>query len=83
MAWTLACQASDRIAAAAPTITGMLEHQRDLCQPARLVPLLAIAGTEDWTDGAHHPRTSRPKRTAATTASRPPLLHWSRRSRFA
>ncbi len=58
MAWTLTCQASERIAAVAPIITGMVEQQRDLCHPTRLVPLLAIAGTEDWTqayDGAMGP----------------------------
>ncbi len=58
MAWTLACQAADRIAGVAPIITGMVEQQAEGCRPARLVPLLAIAGTEDWTqayDGAMGP----------------------------
>ena len=58
MAWTLACQAADRIAGVAPIITGMLERQMELCHPKRLVPLLVMAGTEDWTqayDGAMGP----------------------------
>ena len=47
MAFTLACALSDRIAAAAPLITGMTDLQRDDCRPARPVPLLVIAGTAD------------------------------------
>lgn len=55
MVWTLACQAADRIAAAAPLISGMIERQAELCSPKRLAPLMAIAGTDDWAqayDGA-------------------------------
>jgi polyhydroxybutyrate depolymerase len=58
MAWTLACQVSDRIAGVAPIITGMIERQMEQCQPKRLIPLMVIAGTEDWTqayDGAMAP----------------------------
>jgi polyhydroxybutyrate depolymerase len=58
MAWTLACQAPDRFADIAPLITGMVEQQLQQCHPARLVPLLAIAGTDDWVqayDGAMGP----------------------------
>lgn len=47
MTWTMACAMSDRIAAVAPTITGMTDGQLDTCHPARLVPLLALAGTAD------------------------------------
>jgi polyhydroxybutyrate depolymerase len=49
MAWTMACAASQRIAAAAPLISGMIERQAELCHPQRLVPLIVIAGTDDWT----------------------------------
>jgi len=58
MAWTLACVASERIAAVAPLITGMIERQTEVCRPKRLVPLVAIAGTDDWMqayDGALTP----------------------------
>lgn len=58
MAWTLACQVSNRIAAVAPIITGMIERQAEQCHPERLDPLLVIAGTDDWTqayDGAMAP----------------------------
>jgi polyhydroxybutyrate depolymerase len=47
MAYTLACELADRIAAAAPLIAGMTEHQRDDCKPARPVPVLVLAGTSD------------------------------------
>lgn len=47
MAFTLACALADRIAAFAPLITGMTDLQRDDCRPARPVPLLVIAGTND------------------------------------
>jgi polyhydroxybutyrate depolymerase len=54
MAFTMACMLDDVIAAAAPVITGMTDHQRDDCKPARPVPIVAIAGTNDttqWYDG--------------------------------
>jgi polyhydroxybutyrate depolymerase len=47
MAYTLACELADRIAAAAPLIAGMTEHQRADCKPVRPVPILVIAGTND------------------------------------
>jgi polyhydroxybutyrate depolymerase len=47
MTYTVACTLADRIAAAAATITGMTEFQREDCRPARPVPLLVIAGTND------------------------------------
>ena len=47
MAFTLACALAERITAAAPLITGMTDHQRDDCQPARPVPIMVIAGTSD------------------------------------
>jgi polyhydroxybutyrate depolymerase len=58
MAWTMACAASDRIAAVAVLISGMIEHQAEQCHPKRLVPLVVIAGTDDWMqayDGALAP----------------------------
>lgn len=48
MAWTLACQMSERLAGVAPLISGMVDHQVEHCSPKRLVPLVVIAGTEDW-----------------------------------
>ena len=48
MAFTLACTLSDKIAAAAPLITGMTEFQRDDCSPTRPVPMLVLAGTADF-----------------------------------
>jgi polyhydroxybutyrate depolymerase len=47
MAYTLACALSDRIAAAAPLITSMTEYQREDCRPARPVPIMVVAGTND------------------------------------
>ena len=47
MAFTAACVLDDVVAAVAPVITGMTDHQRDDCKPARPVPLVAIAGTND------------------------------------
>jgi polyhydroxybutyrate depolymerase len=47
MTYTLACTLADRIAAAVATITGMTDHQREDCRPARPVPLMVIAGTMD------------------------------------
>jgi polyhydroxybutyrate depolymerase len=49
VAWTMACQAADRLAGVAVMSTGMLEPQLDQCHPSRLVPLIVIAGTDDWT----------------------------------
>ena len=48
MAWTLACHMSERLAGVAPLISGMVDHQVEHCSPKRLVPLVVIAGTEDW-----------------------------------
>ena len=47
MTFTLACALADRIAAAAPLITGMTDHQRDECHPARALPIMSVAGTDD------------------------------------
>ena len=47
MAWTLACAMADRLAGAAPLISGMVERQAELCRPKQLVPLLVLAGTDD------------------------------------
>jgi polyhydroxybutyrate depolymerase len=47
MSFTVACALADRVAAAVPLITPMTEYQRDDCKPARLMPLLALAGTAD------------------------------------
>ena len=49
MAYTLACGLADRIAAAAAAITGMTDYQREACRPARPVPLMVVAGTNDRT----------------------------------
>jgi polyhydroxybutyrate depolymerase len=47
MAYTLACVLADQIAAVAATINSMTEYQREDCRPARPVPLMVIAGTND------------------------------------
>jgi polyhydroxybutyrate depolymerase len=47
MTYTLACALADRVAAAAAAITGMTEFQREECRPARPVPLMVVAGTND------------------------------------
>lgn len=47
MSFTAACSMADLIAAVAPLITGMTEHQRDDCRPQRLVPMMVLAGTND------------------------------------
>jgi polyhydroxybutyrate depolymerase len=47
MAYTLACALADRIAGAAPLITGMSEYQREDCRPTRPVPIMVVAGTSD------------------------------------
>jgi len=49
MAYTLACALADRIAAAAPLISGMTEYQREDCRPARAMPIMVVAGTADQT----------------------------------
>jgi polyhydroxybutyrate depolymerase len=54
MTYTLACALSNRIAAAAPLISGMTDHQREDCHPTRPVSLMVVAGTNDeaqWYDG--------------------------------
>jgi polyhydroxybutyrate depolymerase len=48
MAFTVACALADRIAAAAALITGMTDSQREDCHPARPVPIMTLAGTNDW-----------------------------------
>ena len=48
MAWTLACGPSERLAGVAPLISGMSERQVEQCRPTRLVPLIIVAGPEDW-----------------------------------
>jgi polyhydroxybutyrate depolymerase len=47
LTYTIACLFSNRIAAAAPLITGMTEYQKEDCHPSRPVPMLLIAGTSD------------------------------------
>jgi polyhydroxybutyrate depolymerase len=47
MTFTVACALADRIAAAAPLITGMTEFQREDCKPAKPLPMMAVAGTND------------------------------------
>jgi polyhydroxybutyrate depolymerase len=47
MAFTLACTLADRLAAAAPLITGMSDLQREDCHPSQPVPIMVIAGTAD------------------------------------
>jgi len=46
MTYSIACSLSDRIAAAAPVISGMTDHQIEDCHP-RPMPLLLIAGSND------------------------------------
>jgi polyhydroxybutyrate depolymerase len=47
MTYTLACALSDRIAAVAPTIAAMTDHQIEDCHPSRPIPIMLIAGTND------------------------------------
>jgi polyhydroxybutyrate depolymerase len=47
MTYTAMCQLADQIAAAGPLITGMTSTQIAECDPARAVPLFAVAGTDD------------------------------------
>jgi polyhydroxybutyrate depolymerase len=49
VAWTFACLAPQQIAAVAPMVSGMLEPQMAQCHPKRLLPVMVIAGTDDWT----------------------------------
>jgi polyhydroxybutyrate depolymerase len=59
MSFTVACALADRVAAAAPLITPMTEYQREDCKPARIMPLLVVAGTADTSepfDGANWPQ---------------------------
>src|SRR5262249_36890537 len=49
LTYTLACVFSNRIAAVAPLITGMTDHQKEDCHPSRPVPMVLIAGTNDNT----------------------------------
>jgi polyhydroxybutyrate depolymerase len=54
MTYTLVCALSNRIAAAAPLISGMTDHQREDCHPTRPIPMMVVAGTNDesqWYDG--------------------------------
>jgi polyhydroxybutyrate depolymerase len=54
MTFTLACALANKIAAAAPLITGMTDHQREDCHPSRSIPMMVVAGTNDeaqWYDG--------------------------------
>ena len=58
MAWTLACALPQRLASAAPMLSGMTDGQIADCPPARPLPLITIAGTADpvqWYDGAIQP----------------------------
>jgi len=47
MTYTMGCALSDRIAAIAPMITGMTDHQIEDCRPSRPMPIIVIAGTFD------------------------------------
>ena len=47
MTFAVACVLSDKVAAAAALITGMTDLQREDCRPARPVPMMALAGTND------------------------------------
>jgi polyhydroxybutyrate depolymerase len=49
LTFTMACVFSDRIAAVAPMITGMTDHQKEDCHPTRPMPIVLIAGTNDNT----------------------------------
>jgi polyhydroxybutyrate depolymerase len=46
MTFTLACALADRLAAVAAVASGMTDHQREDCRPARPVPIMLIAGTK-------------------------------------
>jgi polyhydroxybutyrate depolymerase len=47
MTYTVMCQLADQIAAAGPLISGMTGAQIAECNPARAVPLMVVAGTDD------------------------------------
>jgi polyhydroxybutyrate depolymerase len=49
MAFTAASALADKVAAAAALITGMTDPQREDCRPSRPIPIMALAGTGDWT----------------------------------
>jgi polyhydroxybutyrate depolymerase len=49
MTFTAACALSDKVAAVAALITGMTDPQREDCRPSRPIPIMALAGTGDWT----------------------------------
>jgi polyhydroxybutyrate depolymerase len=74
LTYALMCHASERLAAAAALIAGMFEAQMSACRPARAVPLLSIAGTNDMVvpyDGWLYP-TGRLASIAET------MEHWRR-----
>lgn len=48
MTFTLMCQIADKVAAAGPFITGMTSTQIAACNPKRAVPLMAVAGSNDF-----------------------------------
>jgi polyhydroxybutyrate depolymerase len=47
MSYTVMCQLADQVAAAGPFISGMTSLQIAECNPARAVPLMVVAGTND------------------------------------
>ena len=48
MAYTIACALAEQIAAAATAATSMTQYQREDCHPAKPVPMMVIAGTNDF-----------------------------------
>ena len=48
MTFSIMCRLSHRIAAAGPFITGMTSTQMAECNPKRAVPLMAVAGSNDF-----------------------------------
>ena len=48
MTFTLMCQMADKFAAAGPFITGMTSTQIAACNPKRAIPLMAVAGRNDF-----------------------------------
>jgi len=58
MSWTLLCERADLFAAAAPISSAMTEWQQSHCRPSRPVPVIAVDGTDDFTqfyDGFIYP----------------------------
>ena len=55
MAFTLACVLDDVIRGGAPVVTGMTDHQRDDCQPQRLVPIVAASPASHHHRAQWHP----------------------------